>query len=192
MLTLGWYEGDVREGMWYADDALPEVLPKDVFAAWLVDGEASHLRPFAKAGKTPMVFKFRALSLTEKAYVDGLGETAGYASACTAAFRIGIELPISAEPDRMESGAMRERYVRVAGIRMLAEDFVHGIDRNYPGFVRFFGRLIYNGSFLSEAEKKALLPSSTAKPSSAEVSTVPATEAAPKPAEVEAAAPAAT
>lgn len=177
-LDLGWFQDDVRDTIWKGDPALGEV-PPDVIKAWEEDGAASHLLPYAKPGQEPTVFTFRALTLREKAHVDSKW-ISGIWSVFTEAFLIGVEFKKASDPDRMPSGAFAERTVRENGIRMLNEKFAQGLEQRNPGIVRFYGQLICGGTFLTEAEKKALSPSSTTTPSSAGTSTTGDTGAAVK------------
>src|SRR6185436_18724093 len=93
-LDFGWRVDDTRETIWKGDSALRNV-PAGVLADWERDGDASHLRPYASAGK-PTVFTFRSLTLEENRFVLGAtidGELDGWLRRVLFCFRIGVAFP---------------------------------------------------------------------------------------------------
>ena len=169
-LDLNWYPGEEIETIWKGDKALGPV-PEDVLAEWEKDGAAEKLRPYVLPGQEPLVFHYRSLNLKEKNYCYSQ-YVLGDAVAAAEAFKIGVRFPFPADPVKMDDGTKRERYVHISGgIRMMADQLALGIERANPGIVLFYGMRIIGGVFMSEAEKKALLPPSTERRSKAEAST---------------------
>jgi hypothetical protein len=168
-LEFGYRLGDTRESIWHQDAAL-EPIPPDVLEAWQADGEASHLRPYAKPGEEPTIITMRTLDQDQAHYVLGLylgGDGGpGLVRAWLAAFRLGVGFEGIGEKIGGHSV-----YVREHGFRMLAEPFVAYLARKYTGIVSFYGKLIYDSAFASESEKKASSPPSTVTQSSVAAST---------------------
>jgi hypothetical protein len=182
-LSFGWRANDVRDSIWKGDPALVNV-PAGALDAWQEDGDASHLEPYATAGD-PTIIRFRALTPDEKPIVMGVMAGAdsnieGANRAWIRCFRMGVSFDGMEESAKDEYGAKRRMTVKERGIPMLANEVVMDLESKYPGIVVFYGALIFNASFLSDAEKKASSPPSTETPSQAAVSTVAIT--APPPA----------
>lgn len=203
-LSFGWRANDVRESIWMDDPAIPrkwvkrrdkdgkevdvEVadIPAGALDAWREDGDASHLQPYATLGD-PTIIRFRSLTPDEKHIVtapmtveDTAGVT-GYMRMLLLCFRIGADFDAAAEQITDADGVKHKLIGKAWGTRMLAEPLVADIEERYPGLVYFYGRLIYDASYLTHIEKKASSPPSTATPSLAAVSTAVTTEPPPPP-----------
>ena len=173
-LSLGWKANDIRESIWRGDPALVGV-PQGALDAWEVDGDATHLEPYATNGK-PTIVRFRSLSPDEKHVVtapmaDAENQVEGYQRSLLRCFRIGVSFDGVEEQSRGPDGERRRVTVRERGIQMMANEVVADLEIAYPGIVMFYGKLIFDSSFLTEAEKKASSQPSTPMPSSAEEST---------------------
>jgi hypothetical protein len=181
-LSFGWRANDIRESIWKDDPAIPRLVggnapdvPAGVLASWQEDGDASHLLPFATHG-SPTIITFRSLTPDEKPVILALMQSAvnkdeGFMRAMLACFRIGVDfkgapaaIPDSDGVDHALSGKER-------GIRMLPLNFVGYLQDNYPGMIEFYGGLVFQSSFLGDAEKKASSQPSTPTPSSVVAST---------------------
>jgi hypothetical protein len=164
-LSFGWRAQEVRESFWIDDPDLANV-PQAARDEWQETGDAAPLRPFIKPGGTPSPIVFRALTPDEARTVTSL--LAGATSNTEAAyrswllcFRIGASFPACPAILKDEKGAEHEMVVRERGLRMLANEFVAALDKAWPGLSPFYGRLIFDASFLDAAEKKASSPPST-------------------------------
>lgn len=182
-LSFGWRANDQRESIWIGDPALKDV--SDAAAeAWRESGDAVHLEPYATKGKPTTIF-VRALTADERTFVlapmtgnESEGEKlAGLGRAMLLAFRIGVSFKgmsdsVGRDPD---TDLKRKVIVNERGIRMLATNIVDDLQKAYPGLVEFYGGLVFNASFLTDAEKKASSPPSMPTPSSAAASTTEST-----------------
>lgn len=186
-LQIGWRANELRESIWIGDPALGEV-PDAALEAWRLDGDASHLEPYATNGE-PTTILFRALTLSEQAYVrtpmygnESQGEKmAGLERAIILCFRIGCSFKGAGDSAGTDpgTGAKRKLIVNEKGIWMLSEAVINDVGKAFPGLIEFYGNLVFAASFLSEIEKKASSPPSTQTPSSAEASTAATTEPSP-------------
>lgn len=186
-LSLGWRANEVRESIWVGDPSLVNI-PDGALEAWRIDGDASHLEPYATNGE-PTTILWRALTVSEQAYVrnpmygnNSEGERmAGLERAVILSFRIACSFKGAGESmgQDPETGAKRKIVVNERGFWMLSEAVVADLDKVFPGLIAFYGHLVFAASFLSEVEKKASSPPSIQTPSSAEGSTVATTEPSP-------------
>jgi hypothetical protein len=178
-LRFGWRPTETRESIWREDEALGDI-PAAALASWREDGDASWLRPFCTKGQ-PTLINFRNLTpdetrVMESYWVDPNNALEGYARCLLMAFRIGVDFP-GKERQRTPEGAEFSVIVKERGIRMLAEEFVSQIAKDYPAMIGFYGKLIYDASVATEKEKKVSSPPSTPTPSSGTASTAATTEA---------------
>lgn len=168
-LRFGWRKNDVRESFWKDDphffDAVDgkqvSRVTEQAEEAWLVDGDAEHLRPFVKPGIDPPTrVEFRTLTLDEVGVVRGLREmlddnpTEFWHRATYLCFRLAVSFP-DMGPTFTAGSITHARVVRDRGLSMLAEPWVRALDEAHPGIVKFYGRLVLASSFLTEPEKKA-------------------------------------
>lgn len=192
-LSIGWRYNDVRESIWKDDTAIPrrtgedgkEVadIPAGALEAWLEDGDASHLEPYATQGE-PQRIRFRALTPDEKEIVKGVligadNNIEGAGRAWILCFRMAVSFEGAEDAGKDEYGARRRMTSKVRGIPMMANEVVADLERTYPGLVGFYGGLVFNASFLGDVEKKASSPPSTATPSPAVASTADTTAPSP-------------
>lgn len=182
-LKFGWVAREVRESIWREDAALGDI-PAAAMDAWREDGDASHLRDYCTKGQ-PQIITYRNLTPDEirvarSPWLDPSNVVEGYARVLLLCFRMGVDF-VGTETlnDPDGTGAKFSIIVKDRGIRMLAEPFVTQLERDYPGMVAFYGALIWNGSTLTEPEKKASSPPSTPTPFSAEASTAATTAPSP-------------
>ncbi len=181
-LSFGWRANDRRESIWIGDDALVNVSAA-ARAAWTEDADASHLTPFATAGK-PTIIRFRTLTADEKPVAvstmsDADSNTEGFARTMLRCFRIGVDFEDMPEEIPDATGARHKTIVKERGIRMLASEFVEWIETKYPGITFFYGYRIFQASYPSTEEKKASSPPSTQTPSSGAESTAVTTAPSP-------------
>ena len=182
-LSLGWKANDIRESIWHKDPALRQPLADGVLAAWREDGDASHLEPYITNG-TPTIIEWRALNADEKPIVqapmtDAENNLEGATRAWLRCFRMAVRFKDTEEKAKTPDGLEHRLVVKERGVWMLSLGFVDSIIDNYPGLMEFYGNLVFMASFLSDAEKKALSPLSTATPSSAVASTADTTAPSP-------------
>ncbi len=169
-LSFGWRANEVRESIWKDDPALVGVS-KGALESWEHDGDASWLRPFATAG-APTIIRFRSLTADEKhvalSPLVGAGNAVeGFGRTLLRAFRLAVEFEDA--PDQIRDAGGDDHRIRGKefGFSMLAQEIVEDLETRYPGIVNFYGGLIYRASVLTDSEKKASSPQSTATPSSA-------------------------
>ena len=182
-LSLGWKANDIRDSFWKGDPAFRDI-PAAALSEWQKDGDASHLARYALNGQ-PTRIQFRNLTLDETRaiqsyFVDDPSQFGAYRRACALAFRIAVSFPDS-QDDRMrdQAGQWHPIVVRERGVKMLADEYVNGLDTTYPGIIDFYGGKILESTMATDAEKKASSPPSTPTPSSAEESTAATTDASP-------------
>jgi hypothetical protein len=190
-LSFGWQADDVRESFWIDDPDLENVSAQ-ARVAWNEDGDASHLRPFIRPGGKPALITFRPLNMAESRTVTALmasladSQLEGIIRAYLLCFRLAADCPDA--PARIPAGVDKEtgkdlfhdRVVKERGYRMLADPFCKKLDKDYPGIVSFYGRMIFEATYPTESEKKASSPPSTMTPSLATATTLPATESPEK------------
>lgn len=189
-LSFGWRANDTRESIWREDTALQNVSAA-ALEDWKADGDASHLRKYATAGK-PSLITFRGLTpdearMASARMADPSSPIESWGRGLLMCFRIGVDFPDApstirynykdADGNHQEGAA--KRVVLERGIRMLASEFVAQLEHDYKGIVAFYGKLIYEATYPSEVEKKASSPQSMQTPSSAAESTTATTEPSP-------------
>lgn len=165
-LKFGWVAQERRRSYWINDDAL-EGVSAQAREAWREDGDARHLEPFVRPGCKPTAIEFRTLSVDEAQYVRGMAADAGggmraLLTATAAAFRLACDFPDAPLTCDDGSGVQRNRIETVDGRKMLADGFVAALQQSSPGLVMFYGGLIFSASVLTDSEKKASSPRSTA------------------------------
>lgn len=187
-LRFGWRVTEVRESIWCEDEALTRdadgkvAVPAAAMAAWRETGDATALEPYCTNGK-PQIIRYRTLTLDEievvrAPFIDPTHVVEGYRRLLIMCFRIGVDFA-GKETQGTPDAVMHDIIVKQDGIRMLAEPFVAALERSHPGLIGFYGKLIWDGSRSTDAEKKASSPPSTPTPSSAEGSTAATTEPSP-------------
>lgn len=184
-LTFGWKAAEVRESHWIDDPDFVNV-PDAARQAWMEDGDASHLTPYVKPGGKPDLITFRCLTFDEATSLRSLiGKVVGaggsdvpqsdkleaYSRARRLAFRMAVDFPgapvevLGPVDPRTGERVKYRRTVVEKGYRMLAEGFVDGLERAYPGIVGFYGGIVLNASLAQDDEKKASSQPSTPTPS---------------------------
>lgn len=195
-LSFGWKANDQRESIWIDDPAIPRTdpdakgktkaaVPQTALDAWRQDGDASHIEQYATQGK-PTIIRFRALNADEKPIVLGPASVAdsqieGLGRSLIRCFRIAVSFDGMEETTKLPTGETPRLTVKEHGVRMLALEVVDDLATRYPGMIEFYGNLVMEASFLTDAEKKASSPPSTPTPSSAEASTAATTAPSPAP-----------
>jgi hypothetical protein len=179
-LSLPFRKERTTDCAWRGDPALLGV-PDAVIASWRQDGGAAHLRPYAKNGDLTII-TIRDLNADEERYMSRFAMNGfllrNIAYEC---FALAARFKGQAESQRMPDGTEVEAIERDAnGFLRLSTTFMNGIDRANPGLVDFFGMLIFNASFPSEAVKKASSPPSTVTPLSEAAATSPSTGGEPQ------------
>lgn len=163
-LQFGFIANSRRESIWPEDDALGEV-PDAALEAFMLDGDATHLRPYVKASATPTRIVFRTLTQDEAATVDVLRLQVAPLRAWEMSFRMGVDFPDAPETFQLPEGGTAPKTEMWRGFVVLSDGFVRSLKSRYRNIASFYGRLVYNGSFPSEAEKKASSPPPTPTPS---------------------------
>lgn len=159
-LRFGWKAHEVWESHWPKDPSFGEI-PEGALQEWSETGDASPLRPYVKHG-TPTRITYRTLTLDETQFVRGvctpdawMTEQQALNRAVALCFRIGVDFPDEKPTYTDAGGAVKQKTVKEKGIRMLADEYSRALDAAYPGIVKFYGSLIFNAAFATEAEKKA-------------------------------------
>ncbi len=161
-LSFGWKSNDTRESIWKDDNSLVNV-PESALVSWRVDGDASHLRPFATNGQASKI-TFRTLNSDEYLAVTtrhyGAGSIESYSRMTLLGFRIAVDFPDAPNEFTDARGVRQLRVVKEQGTAMLSDGFVRHIEETYPGIVLFYGNLVLQASMPTPAEKKASSPPS--------------------------------
>ncbi len=167
-LNIGWRIRDTRESIWKDDDSLVDVSAA-AMDSWKEDGDASHLRMFAKNGD-PQIITWRPLSQDEievvrAFHIEATNTYEALARSWNMCFRIAVDFKGVRDEYVDYKGRKWPRIVNQRGMKMLSKEFSDGMEDAHPGIQAFYGNLIFAASFLSPAEKKASSPPSTPTPS---------------------------
>ena len=168
-LNFGFRPHEQRESIWREDDALDSV-PEAALSQWKVDGDASHLRPYATKG-TPAKVTFRTLTSDEHLmvttrYYGAANNLESYLRMTLLCFRLAVDFPDAPTEITDARGVKIQRVVKEYGSTLLSDDFVRHIEHAYPGICAFYGGLVLGASLPTAAEKKASSQSPTPPPSS--------------------------
>ncbi len=166
-LNFGWKPSDVRESIWQGDDSLANV-PEAALVSWRVDGDASHLKPYATNG-APSKITFRTLTADELMMVQtryfGAERVESYTRMVLLCFRIAVDFPDAPTETTDARGVKVTRVAKESGVVMMTDGFIRHIEESYPGIGFFYGNLVLQASMPTAAEKKASSQPSTPPPS---------------------------